>query len=186
MAGEIQANATCRFIRRAGRDDKTIVMIQVRKFLLWWKDWFPIENAVRALEHEALELYERLREIQDEHKVATKWVEETRKRALNDCQKNGKGPSFPYHVGPQESEMPDFSEEFKRVMKTIEGKAKNRSTTGYNLPQHAGLIDKKVVAETDHHMMFREPQQNNSRNRGKNNQNHNKSQGGGGDNSNRN
>lgn len=168
-------NATVRFIRQAGRDNKVIVMLQRRFMLLFWKDHYPIDNATRALEHEAIELYDRLKTILDvEYKEASMWVKKAREKAEVDCDRKGKGLPFKDIVSAEsEAEMPDLSERFNEIKKYISSgpKGQYRGTkTTYTLPKHAGLHDmKKLGQEYDHTMEYREPQQQKpSRNRGKN------------------
>lgn len=183
MFGETEpmtVNATLRLRRIAGRDNRVIVVLQRRFMLFFWKDWYPIENATRSLEHEAIELYDRLKYILDtEIKEASTWVKKAREKAEIDCARNGKGTPFKDVANLKaEAEMPDLSDRFKEISKALRHGPKSQRTSTrstYLLPQHANLHDqKKLGEEYDHTIPYREPQQQQpKRNRGRKNQSQN-------------
>lgn len=158
---------TYRHRARPVKGGKNVVVIQRRVFGLFWIDWYPVHNAVRSLEHEASRLYDRLHEIfSSEYKAAEKYVKDAQDQLESGYLRRGKGVPFKGDASPREFEMSDGSERYKQVKKLFE-KGQGRpgpggTRSGYTLPQHSGLEDRRKVAdgtETDHKIQFRDPQQ---------------------------
>ena len=127
-----------RTIVRADRGGKSRVAIQ--RFCWWrlfyrpwamWVDWYPVENAVRDLEHEVIELYDRLDYILcHEHKEAEAWVKSVQEQVERSSLHTGKGIPYWDKAQPYSPLMPDPNDRFKQIV---------------------GLVRKGFGQQTQHH-----------------------------------
>jgi hypothetical protein len=182
---------TYRLRTRPGADKKYRIIIQKRFMFFFWKDWYPVDNAVRALQHEFIEHYERMMEILQELKDAESWVDSTYK--LLDLENKREGTSAPFkdQLRAQEVLMPDASSRFKEVQGLVtQGQGRRRpeggSRTMFIGPTSSRFdvssLNRTAIGDeydADHVIQYRPPQ-NDSRNKHKHgnqpNQNQNKDQ----------
>lgn len=176
-----------RFAAKAGDKKQYRVWVQVRRFLFFWRDQWPVDNAVRSLEAEFIELCQRLDEILDEHKEAAKYVDQCYQALEQGQLFKGRSTPFQATVPQREALMPDRSDLFKAAKERYtQGQGRQRPGGGGTRTLYLGtdLLKRKDIASLnresygqgyDEMIVYKkpEPQQQKSKNRG-----HNHNQGG--------
>lgn len=182
MAGPSR-QVTYRLRARPAADKKYRIVIQKRAWLFFWKDWYPVENAVRSLQHEFIEHYERMQEILRELVDAEAWEQGTYK--FLDLGNKGEGVSTPFKedLRPSETLMPDVSERFKKLKGIVEQSqgphGPGRGTrTAYVVPTtkrfDLSTLNREKLGEdfsVDQVIDYRPPTQDNKHRHNKGNQN---------------
>jgi hypothetical protein len=171
---------TYRLRARPGEDKKYRIVIQRRVFLFFWKDWYPVENAVRSLQKEYIDHFNRMQDIISELKEAEAWVEQNFAFLNLENKREGTSAPFKGDAQPYESLMPDHSKEFKEIREGFpQSQGRNRPGAG-SRSVYLGTTSKRFdlsslnrenfAAEfgADHVLDYRPPQQDQSRNKGQN------------------
>jgi hypothetical protein len=170
---------TYRLRTRPGADKKYRIVIQRRFWFFFWKDWYPVDNAVRSLHHEFIQLYERMMEINQEVKDAESWVESTYKLLDLENKREGKSAPFKDQFRAQEAMMPDVSSRFKEVQGLVtQGQGRQRpgggSRTMFIGPTSSRFdvssLNRTAMGEefnADHVIPYRQPQPDNQRHKNK-------------------
>lgn len=163
--------AKYRLAAKPGDGKQFRVVIQRRRWMFFWTDWYPVENAVRSLQQEFIEHYERMQEILDELKDANAWVEQAYKQIDFGHKAKGVSASFEADVMPQEWLKPDPSSRFKEVQALVtQGQGRQRPGGGtrtmfigqFGKRFDFSSLNKEKLAEDfnpDHIMDYRTPQQ---------------------------
>jgi len=181
MSGQPRGGYTYRFRARPGTGHRFKITIQRRKWFLfipYWVDWYPVDNAIRSLHHEVIELWERLEQIiSHELDDAKAYVDAAYGQLETMNLRSGKGVPFFDERQPQEAEMPDVSKRFEEVLKFIKGKGLKGGSKGTR-SQYIGqfgrlkdldLINREVQGDDyDHVIKYRPPQESQKSNRRKN------------------
>ena len=188
MSGQPRRTHWYRFRARPDRGQKFRLFIQRRRWFLfipYWVDWYPVENAVRALHHEAIELYERLDQIvNSEIKDATAYVEATYVELERMNLRTGKGTPFKDVAMPRETVMPDVSKQYEEIAKFFKAKGGRRPGGGtkttylgkFGRNDLSLLNREKLSEEYDHVVDYRPPRQEQKSNKGRNRQRQQKQQ----------
>lgn len=166
---------TYRLRARPGDDRKYRIIIQRRRWFFFWSDWYPVDNAVRALQHEFIEHYERMQEILQELKDAESWVSSTYKLVDLGDKRNGISAPFKDEARAQEVLMPDASTRYREVQALVtesQGRHRPEGGTRTLLVGPTGKrfdvssLNREKLGEefnADHVMVYRPPQQDNKR-----------------------
>lgn len=175
--------ATYRLRARPGADKKYRIVIQRRRWGIFWRDWYPVENAVRTLQHEFIEHLDRMQEIMAELKDAQSWVDGM--YSSLDLGNKGDGTTAPFKdiLRPQESLMPDIQKRYEEAAKLVQegqaGKRHERGTRTMFIGQTGSRFDVKSLNReqigeefnADHVIMHRPQQQDHNRHSKGRNQN---------------
>lgn len=121
---------TYRLRARPGEKQKYRVVIQRRRWLIW-NDWFPVDNAVRSLQQEFIDHYDRMQEILEELKDAEAYVNSAYQQIQLGDMRKGTGAPFKDEIRAQETLKPDVSERFKTVRDLVQqGQGRQRPGGG--------------------------------------------------------
>jgi hypothetical protein len=156
-------------------------VIQRRRWVFFWTDWYPVDNAVRALQQEFIDHYDRMQEILVELKDAEAYVKSSQTALESGDMRKGIGPVFKDQFIAQETLKPDVSARFKEVQeKVTQGQGRQRPGGGSRtmfIGPTSGRFDVKslnreAVGEefnADHVIGYRAPQHDNQRKNSKGN-----------------
>lgn len=178
-----------RLCARPDKDKTYKIVIQRRRWLFFWADWYPVDNYVRTLQQEFIDHFDRMQEVIEELKDAEAYVAEAYNELARGNLHKGHGVPFKDQLSARETLKPDVSSRFKTVKELVtqESQGRKRPTGGTRTLMigatgrrfDVSSLNREAIGEefnADHVMTYRSPQHDHGKSKQKGNQNQNQHQ----------